>query len=111
MPWRSVTGKAGDYTPSGPHEMNTLLCGMFDKGHLLSLIQNFSVFADKGEGPFKIVAGYHQFFGARKALYSTISASGPEGDRRIGVIWHTTRIGQKSVNGLFRWTSCAGKGT
>ena len=31
MPWRSVTGETGDFTPSGPHEMNTLLRGVFDQ--------------------------------------------------------------------------------
>ena len=101
MPWRSVTGEGGDFTPSGPHEMNTLLRGVFDQGHLLALIRNFSVFADKGDGPFKIVAGYHQFFGARKALHSAIEASAPNGDRRIGVIWHTQGSGKSLLMAFF----------
>jgi type I restriction enzyme R subunit len=58
------------------------------------LLRNFTVFADKGDGPFKIVAGYHQFFGATKALRSAIEASSPDGDRRIGVIWHTQGSGK-----------------
>ena len=101
MPWRSVTGEAGDFTPSGPHEMNTLLRGVFDQGHLLTLIRNFSVFVDKGDGPFKIVAGYHQFFGARKALHRAIEASAPDGDRRIGVIWHTQGSGKSLLMAFF----------
>ncbi len=94
MPWRSVTGEHGDFTPSGPHELDTMVRGVFDQRHLLSLIRDFTVFADKGDGPFKIVGGYHQFFGARKALQSAIEATSPDGDRRIGVIWHTQGSGK-----------------
>ena len=101
MPWRSIAGEQGDFTPSGPHEMDTLLRGVFDQGRLLSLIRDFTVFADKGEGPFKIVAGYHQFFGARKALRSAIAASAPDGDRRIGVIWHTQGSGKSLLMAFF----------
>ncbi|MFN3612777.1 type I restriction endonuclease, partial [Tepidimonas sp.] len=65
MPWRSVTGVDGDFTPHGPYEMDTLLRGVFDKERFLALIRDFTVFGDRGEGPFKIIAGYHQFHGAR----------------------------------------------
>jgi type I restriction enzyme R subunit len=101
MPWRSVTGEPGDFTPSGPHELDTLLRGVFNQGHLLSLMRDFTVFADKGEGPLKIVAGYHQFFGARKALRSAIDASALDGDRRIGVIWHTQGSGKSLLMAFF----------
>lgn len=101
MPWRSVTGEHGDFTPSGPHELDTLLRGLFEQWHLLSLIRDFTVFADKGDGPFKIVGGYHQFFGARKALESAITASSPDGDRRIGVIWHTQGSGKSLLMAFF----------
>lgn len=101
MPWRSVTGESGDFTPSGPHEMNTLLRGVFEQRHLLALIRDFSIFVDKGDGPFKIVAGYHQFFGARKALNRAIEASAPDGDRRIGVIWHTQGSGKSLLMAFF----------
>jgi type I restriction enzyme R subunit len=94
MPWRSVTGANGDFTPHGPYEMDTLLRGVFDKERFLSLIREFTVFGDKGEGPFKIIAGYHQFHGARKAITNAIAAAQPEGDRKIGVIWHTQGSGK-----------------
>ena len=101
MPWRSVTGEHGDFTPSGPHELDTMVRGVFDQRHLLSLIRNFTVFADKGDGPFKIVGGYHQFFGARKALQSAIEATSTDGDRRIGVIWHTQGSGKSLLMAFF----------
>jgi type I restriction enzyme R subunit len=94
MPWRSVTGAEGDFTPHGPYETDTLLRGVFDKERFLALLRDFTVFGDLGEGPFKIIGGYHQFHGARKALTSAIEASSPDGDRRIGVIWHTQGSGK-----------------
>ncbi|WP_121068386.1 type I restriction endonuclease subunit R [Chachezhania antarctica] len=101
MPWRSVTGAAEDFTPEGPQEMETLLKGVFDKGRFLELLRDFTVFGDTGDGPFKIIAGYHQFFGARKALVNAIEASKPEGDRRIGVIWHTQGSGKSLLMAFF----------
>ncbi|MBF2755888.1 MAG: type I restriction endonuclease subunit R [Gammaproteobacteria bacterium AqS3] len=96
MPWRSKTGKLDDFTRRGEAELDTLLRGVFEKSHLLSLIRDFTVFADRGRGDglSKIVAGYHQFFGARKALKKAVKASSPEGNRRIGVIWHTQGSGK-----------------
>lgn len=94
MPWRSVTGADGDFTPHGPYEMDTLLRGVFDKERFLALIRDFTVFGDRGEGPLKIIAGYHQFHGARKAITNAIAAVKPDGDRKIGVIWHTQGSGK-----------------
>lgn len=99
MPWRTVTGD--DFTPQGPREMETLINGVFDKQRFLSLIRDFTVFGDAGKGPFKIVAGYHQFHGARKALAESIDASGPKGDRKIGVIWHTQGSGKSLLMAFF----------
>lgn len=94
MPWRSVTGADGDFTPRGPYEMDTLLRGVFDKERFLALIRDFIVFGDQGVGAFKIIGGYHQFHGARKAIASAIEAAKPDGNRKIGVIWHTQGSGK-----------------
>ena len=101
MPWRTVTGAEGDFTPHGPREMETLLRGVFDRERFLALIRDFIVFGDRGEGPFKIIAGYHQFHGARKALASAIEAARPDGDRKIGVIWHTQGSGKSLLMAFF----------
>lgn len=101
MPWRSVTGAAGDFTPHGPYEMDTLLRGVFEKEHFLSLIRDFVVFGDKGDGPFKIIGGYHQFHGARKAIKSAVEAVQPDGNRKIGVIWHTQGSGKSLLMAFF----------
>ncbi|KFL28880.1 DEAD/DEAH box helicase [Devosia sp. 17-2-E-8] len=94
MPWRTVTGVEGDFTPHGPREMTTLLRGVFEREHFLALLRDFIVFGDRGDGLFKIIGGYHQFHGARKALTSAVDATGPGGDRKIGVIWHTQGSGK-----------------
>lgn len=101
MPWRTVTGAAGDFTPDGPRENDTLLRGVFERSRFLQLVRDFVVFHDKGEGPFKIVAGYHQFHGARKALARTIAAASPDGDRKGGVIWHTQGSGKSLLMAFF----------
>lgn len=99
MPWRTVTGE--DFTHKGAPELDTLLRGVFDKERFLALIRDFTVFGDAGAGPFKIIAGYHQFHGARKALREAVEASRPEGDRKIGVIWHTQGSGKSLLMAFF----------
>lgn len=99
MPWRTVDGT--DYAPPGTPELDTLLSGVFERERFLKLIRDFTVFGDRGEGPFKIIAGYHQFHGAEKALEQAIEASKPDGDRRIGVIWHTQGSGKSFLMAFF----------
>lgn len=99
MPWRTVTGE--DFAHRGEPELETLLRGVFTRENLLALIRDFIVFGDAGRGPFKIVAGYHQFHGARKAIGQAVAASGPDGDRKIGVIWHTQGSGKSLLMAFF----------
>ncbi|MEM9355841.1 MAG: type I restriction endonuclease subunit R [Pseudomonadota bacterium] len=101
MPWRTVTGAADDFTPHGPREFETLIRGVFAPRHILELIRDFTVYGDKGEGPFKIIAGYHQFHGGRKALEGAIAATRPDGDQKIGVIWHTQGSGKSLLMAFF----------
>lgn len=99
MPWRTINGQ--DYAPPGTPELDTLLCGVFERENFLKLVRDFTVFGDKGEGPFKVIAGYHQFHGAKKALAESIDASSPDGDRKIGVIWHTQGSGKSYLMAFF----------
>ncbi len=101
MPWRSVTGTQDDFTPEGPLETDTLIRGVFDQARFLQLLRDFTVYGDKGEGPFKIVAGYHQFHGARKALASSVNAVAEKGDRKVGVIWHTQGSGKSFLMAFY----------
>ena len=101
MPWRTVTGAADDFTAHGPREFETLIRGVFTREVMLDLIRDFTVFSDKGQGPFKIIAGYHQFHGGRKALQGAIAATRPDGDQKIGVIWHTQGSGKSLLMAFF----------
>lgn len=99
MPWRTVDGET--VVPVGQAEMDTLIQGIFEPGRFLALIRDFVVFADAGAGPFKIIAGYHQFHGARKAIREAVAATRPDGDRKIGVIWHTQGSGKSFLMAFF----------
>ncbi len=92
MPWRTVDGST--IAPKGEPELETIIGGVFERKRFLTLIRDFTVFADTGSGLVKIIAGYHQFHAVRHAVECTITASSPEGDRRIGVIWHTQGSGK-----------------
>ncbi|PSJ40592.1 type I restriction endonuclease subunit R [Allosphingosinicella deserti] len=99
MPWRTVDGH--DFAHRGMPELETLLRGVFTRENLLALIRDFIVFGDKGGGPFKIIAGYHQFHGAQKAVRQAVEATRPGGDRKIGVIWHTQGSGKSLLMAFF----------
>ena len=59
------------------------------------------MFGDTGSGLVKIVAGYHQFHAVRHAVERTVTATSPEGDRRIGVIWHTHGSGKSLLMAFY----------
>jgi type I restriction enzyme, R subunit len=97
MPWRTLTGD--DLAPKGMPELETLLKGAFDKRRFLDLIKDFIVFGevetkDKQLQTVKILAGYHQFHAVRQAVTRTVEATRPDGDRKVGVIWHTQGSGK-----------------
>ncbi len=92
MPWRTVEGSV--VSAKGTPELETVIKGVFDKNRFLTLVRDFTAFEDTGAGLVKIMAGYHQFHAVRHAVERTIAAAGPEGDRRIGVIWHTQGSGK-----------------
>ncbi len=99
MPWRTVDGSA--FAPKGAPELETAIEGLFEKNRFLTLIRDFTVFEDTGAGLVKIVAGYHQFHAVRHAVERTLAAASPEGDRRIGVIWHTQGSGKSLLMAFY----------
>ena len=97
MTWRTVDGEvASKEIP----ELEVLIKGIFDRERFLELVHNFILFQDDGLNITKIFAAYHQYHAVRKAINSTEHAMGDEGDRRIGVIWHTQGSG-KSLSMVF----------
>ncbi len=99
MPWRTVDGTVVE--PAGTPELGTLIAGVFERSRFLSLLRGFTVFSDTGSGLVKIVAGYHQFHAVHHAVARTIAASSPEGNRRIGVIWHTQGSGKSLLMAFY----------
>ena len=75
--------------------------GVFDKRNLLNIIKDFVVFGDTGNGLIKILAGYHQFHAVRHAVVRTIEATRPEGDRKVGVVWHTQGSGKSLLMAFY----------
>ncbi|MFH1044157.1 MAG: type I restriction endonuclease subunit R [Pseudomonadota bacterium] len=109
-PWRTITGK-GDAAPTLA-ELEVVLGGVFERRRFLDLLRYFIVFEDEGSGKLaKKIAGYHQFHAVNVAVEETLRAAkvaaqplgryaaghqpgGEEGDRRVGVIWHTQGSGK-----------------
>ncbi|KXU90178.1 DEAD/DEAH box helicase [Paraburkholderia monticola] len=99
MPWRTTDGK--DVASKGTPELSTLIEGVFEQHRLLDLLCHFTVFGETGSGLAKIIAGYHQFHAVRHAVSSTVTASSPNGDQRVGVIWHTQGSGKSLLMAFY----------
>jgi type I restriction enzyme R subunit len=117
-PWRTITGRDD---VSGLAELQAVLEGVFEKRRFLDFVRHFIVFEEGGAGKLiKKMAGYHQFHAVNVALEETLRAAipvqswhkaqgfsqeqghyearpmtgGAEGDRRVGVVWHTQGSGK-----------------
>ncbi|NDP22607.1 MAG: type I restriction endonuclease subunit R [Paludibacter sp.] len=115
MAWKTADGKkeASRFAP----QLDILLKGMMNPSTLLDLVRNFIVFEsslsetglsglkDKQDSiktilKIKKLAAYHQYYAVNKAVESSIIASGVNGDKRGGVVWHTQGSG-KSLSMVF----------
>ena len=99
MPWRTTDGKV--IAAKGQPELSILIEGIFDRRRLLDLLHDFTVFGETGSGLAKIIAGYHQFHAVRHAVDKTVEASAPQGDRKVGVIWHTQGSGKSLLMAFY----------
>lgn len=100
---RFMTWKTKDGQTTADHlqpQMEVMFHGMLNKQTLLDLIRHFIVFEKSDSKTLKKVAAYHQYYAVNKAVESTVTASGSNGDRRGGVIWHTQGSG-KSLSMVF----------
>jgi len=120
-PWRTITGErvVDTHVP----ELQVVLEGLFAPARFLDLVRDFIVFEDDGGRVVKKMAGYHQFHAVKVAVDETLRAAalsrqsgnvaevpgryeagakpgGRQGDRRIGVVWHTQGSG-KSLTMVF----------
>ena len=90
--WKKVEAYDEIHENMPTHE--TLFNGMFKKDRLLDIIQNFILFS----GDKKILAQYHQYFGVKKAIESTVTRGAITG--KAGIVWHTQGSG-KSFSMVF----------
>ncbi|PTQ84503.1 type I restriction enzyme R subunit [Trichococcus patagoniensis] len=112
MNWRTVDGE--NVEPLSNPQYEVLFNGMLQKERLLDIIHNFLLFQESKEPEkdisekkigdkksiIKILAAYHQYFAVKKAVMKTKEATQENGDRQIGVIWHTQGSG-KSYSMVF----------
>jgi type I restriction enzyme R subunit len=112
MNWRSIDGETIEPFSSPQYEV--LFKGMLAKERLLDIIENYILFQESKEEEkdfygnkigdkktiIKIMAAYHQYFAVKKAIEKTKEATSEDGDRKIGVIWHTQGSG-KSFSMVF----------
>jgi len=107
LSWKSPEKKENGILP----ELQILAERMLQKDVLLKLIRYNTVFEteevkDKNTGLLSVVkvkkvAAYHQYYAVEKAVNETLKATHEtEGDRKIGVIWHTQGSG-KSLSMVF----------
>ncbi|MCD2348248.1 type I restriction endonuclease subunit R [Clostridium guangxiense] len=112
MNWRSEDGI--NVAPLTIPQYETLFKGMLSKERLLDIISNFILFQENSTSDYdskgkkvggkktviKILAAYHQYFAVKKAVEKTKIATSENGDRKIGVVWHTQGSG-KSFSMVF----------
>ena len=92
MFWRTVDGN-GEAPESSPQLRSNATRNDGQK-RILDIISNYTFFVHEEDKSFKILAGYHQYFAVKKALYKTHIAAAENGDRKVGVIWHTQGSGK-----------------
>ena len=97
MPWREA---AGIEDPEQHLELEVLVRGLFSRETLLEYLRYFVAFHDSGTGNIKLIAGYHQYHGVRKAAERAISAATQRKDGKGGVVWFAPGSG-KSLLALF----------
>jgi len=97
-PWKSIDGST--IAPGTLGSMKVLVEGLFPKDRLLAYVRHFIVFEIANEKVVKKGAKYHQFFAVREAVERARAAFLAGGDKRLGVVWHTTGSG-KSLTMVF----------
>jgi type I restriction enzyme, R subunit len=99
MRWRTIDGD--ELAPAVMPELEVLIRGLLTPDRLLGYLRHFVVFEDEVGGVAKKLAGYHQFHAVNRAVVATVVASGPDGDQRAGVVWHTQGSGKSLTMAFF----------
>jgi len=94
MPWRVADG-IDDHTKH--LELEVMVRGVFEKTTFLTYLRHFILFQMVGGITFKVVAGYHQYFGVLKAVNRAIEAVTVKRDGLGGVMWFTQGSGKSYI--------------
>ena len=91
-PWSKCEG-IGEKKPH-EWELETLTKGLFRKDLFIDYLKYFVLFEEETPGKIiKKIAGYHQFYGVRKAVDASVKAR-VENTGKCGVFWHTQGSGK-----------------
>lgn len=90
MPWRTIDGSKRE--PLSVPQLEIALKGMCKRDVIIDLVRNFIGFEKSKKATNKIIAGYHQYHAANKAIDKTHNAVGKS--RKVGVVWHTQGSGK-----------------
>lgn len=96
-PWRIAEG-IDDYKKH--LELEVVVRGLCNRNTLLNYFKHFVAYKKEGGQTYKVIAGYHQFFGVRQAVKRAINAATHKKDGKGGVVWFTQGSG-KSFLALF----------
>jgi type I restriction enzyme R subunit len=92
--WKKISSES----EPGNVSLETLVKGTCDKTRLLDLVENFTLFEEKGGKIRKIVAKNHQYLGVNNAINAVLGLKQNRG--RLGVFWQTQGSG-KSYSMVF----------
>ncbi len=95
MQWKTIDGTKESTAFA---DFNVLFEGILEHTRFFDILRNFICFSRDNGNDAKILAGYHQYHAVRKAVVSTVKATGTDG--RGGVFWHTQGSG-KSLSMVF----------
>ena len=73
--------------------LETAIRGTCTKDYLLDLIENFVAYSEHPGGLIKVVAKNHQFLGVNSSI-ENMHRVRSNGDKRLGVFWHTQGSGK-----------------
>jgi len=90
--WKKI--EENDIVTENMATHESLFKGMLRKDRLLDLINNYILYSNDS----KILAQYHQYFGVKKAIYSTFTKGLQT--KKAGIVWHTQGSG-KSFSMVF----------
>lgn len=90
--WKWVSDGSKLVLAQGETRLETMIQGTCEKGKLLDIVENFTLFKQDKHGLIKLVAKSHQYLGVNNAIETVRQIQSKQG--RLGVFWHTQGSGK-----------------